>query len=82
MRRNAEFLKRSKCKFRDQNRINWCTYKNFSYMYYGIYKSLVKAGVAIITPEDRMYNKSGNCVLNEDKMFGFPAKQKIIKPEK
>jgi hypothetical protein len=32
-RRNSDFLKRSKCKIKDQNRLNWCTYKTvFEYV--------------------------------------------------
>jgi hypothetical protein len=39
------FLRRSKCKIKDQNRFNWGIYQKFSNMYDGVYQSLVKAGV-------------------------------------
>jgi septum formation topological specificity factor MinE len=47
-KQNSEYWKRSKCKINDQNRINWCTYQNFSNMYDGVYWSMVKAGVAVL----------------------------------
>jgi hypothetical protein len=77
---HSEFLKRSKCKIRDTNRINWYTYKNFSNMYEGIKNSMVKAGVAIATPEERMYDIFENRALTKDGMVGCPIKFQLKKP--
>jgi hypothetical protein len=79
--RNSDFLKRSKCKIKDQNRINWCTYQNFHNMYDGVYKSMVKAGVAVETAEEVMYDNRGNQVFEKEKMFGRPTKFKLTKPQ-
>jgi hypothetical protein len=64
--RNSEFLKRLKCKIKDQNRINWVTYQNFHNMYDGVYTSMVKAGVACKTPEEKMYDICGNRVFDKE----------------
>jgi hypothetical protein len=51
-------------------------------MYDGVYKSMVKAGVAIETPDEaRMYDKNGDRVVDEAYMYGRPTKFKLIKPE-
>jgi hypothetical protein len=81
LKRNAEYLRRSKCKIKDQNRINWCTYENFSNMYDGVYHSMVKAGVAIQTPEERMYDQNGVRVFDKSDMYGRPTKFQMIKPQ-
>jgi hypothetical protein len=41
----------------------------------------VKAGVAVCTPEDQMYNRQGERVFDEKLMFGCPIPFKSIKPE-
>jgi hypothetical protein len=47
----------------------------------GVYSAMVKAGVAVDTPESRMYNKHGERVLDEYFMDGRPTKYQLIKPE-
>jgi hypothetical protein len=81
IKRNSEFLKRSKCKIKDQNRLNWCNYQNFFNMYDGVYSAMVKAGVAIETPKERMYGSNGERVFDELLMEGRPTKFQLIKPE-
>jgi hypothetical protein len=55
LKRHSNYLNRIKCKILDQNRINWCTYQNFTNMYDGVYSAIVNAGVAVCTPENQMY---------------------------
>jgi hypothetical protein len=50
-------------------------------MYDGVYWSMVKAGVAVETSEERLYDKNGERVLDENLMYGRPTKFKVIKPE-
>jgi hypothetical protein len=69
--RHSEFLKISKCKIKDQNCINWCTYENVSNMYDGVYRSMVKAGVAVKMPKES----------DEINMYGRATKFKLIKTE-
>jgi hypothetical protein len=49
-------------------------------MYDDIYNSMVKAGVATATPEERMYNQSGILVFNKDTNFSCPTKYKLTIP--
>jgi hypothetical protein len=68
MKQHSDFLKRAKCKIKHQNRMNWCTSQNFSNMYDGVYKSMVKAGVAIETPDEIMYDINGEVVKDKTYM--------------
>jgi hypothetical protein len=77
----SEFLERSKCKIKDQNRITWCTYQHFHNMYNRVYNLMVKAGVSDETPEDRMNDICGNCVFDKELMYGRPTKFQLVKPQ-
>jgi hypothetical protein len=66
LKRNTEFLKHSNGKIQHQNRMNWCTYQNFLNMNDGVYSAMVKAIVAIKTPDDRMYDRNGERVFDKN----------------
>jgi hypothetical protein len=42
---------------------------------------MVKAGVAVETPEERMYNEKGEEVTDENLMYGRPTKYKMLIPQ-
>jgi hypothetical protein len=63
-------------KIKDQNQINWCTNQNFSNIYDGVYWSMVKAIVAVETYEERLYDKKGERVLDENLIYGRPKNLK------
>jgi hypothetical protein len=49
-------------------------------MYDGIYKAMVKSGVAIETSEEIYYNKIGHSVLDKTYMHGCPTQFCLITP--
>jgi hypothetical protein len=81
MKRNADTLKRGRCRVMDANRHSWCTYENFERMYEGVYSAMVKAGIAVETEEPVMYDKQGEETEDEEKMVGKPTKYKMKHPE-
>jgi hypothetical protein len=67
MSRNSDELKRRKCevKGKEINRNTWCTYKNYSNMYTGMYEAMVEAGVAEKLETEIMYDKNGEEIQQE-----------------
>jgi hypothetical protein len=50
-------------------------------MYDGVYHSMVKVGVDIQTPEERMYDTIGVGVRDKSDMYGRPTKFQMMKPQ-
>jgi hypothetical protein len=81
MSRNSETLKRRKCKVKDSNCHTWCTYKNFSNMYTGVYEAMVEAGVAEKLETEIMFDKNGEETQDKKHMVGRPTKFRLLHPE-
>jgi hypothetical protein len=48
-------------------------------MYDGVYAEMVRAGVAVETAEERMYNEFGERVFDEYLMYCRPTKYMLVK---
>jgi hypothetical protein len=81
MRRNADKLKRGRCRVIDTNRHTWCTYENFERMYEGVYAAMVEAGIAVRSEEKVMYDEKGEITEDVSKMVGRPTNVILTHPE-
>ena len=81
MKRNHDAIRRRRCKVRDQKRLTWCTYEHFEDMYDSIYKRMVEAGVATKNDNLLMFDKEGNEVDDENKMYGRKTRYRMTCPD-
>ena len=81
MKRNHDAIRRRRCKVRDQKRLTWCTYEHFEDMYDSIYARMVEAGVATKYDNLLMFDKEGNEVDDENKMYGRKTRYRMTCPD-
>jgi hypothetical protein len=81
LKRNTESLQRGRCKVKDVKRQSWCTFEHFENMYNGVYKAMVKAGIAVQMDEEVMYDENGDITTDKEKMVGRPSKFQLTNPD-
>jgi hypothetical protein len=83
------FVRRNKCHLSirkavrfDMKRNEWCKSDNFIQIYDVIYENLAEKGLAEKWEEQKMLDKEGNIVMDEEHMYGCPTKYNLTHPEK
>ena len=82
MKRSIDVIRRRRCKVRDQKRLTWYTYfKHFQDMYDSIYERMVEAGVDTKNNNLLMFDKEGNEVNNENRIYGRKTRNHMTYPD-
>jgi hypothetical protein len=82
VRRNKCYLSKGTVVRFDMKRDEWCKSQNFIQMYDVIYENLAQTGLAEKWEEEKMVDKEGNIVMDEEHMYGRPTKYNLTHPEK
>jgi hypothetical protein len=81
MERYVSEIKRGAGKIRDIKRYTWCTESVFTNMYNAVYDVMVRAGVATVSEEEKMFDSKGDVVFDMTLQYGRPTKYELIHPE-